>query len=240
MNGFLAFFLLYNVGIDYNQVGSTIALVAASGLILSALFNPCWHMLISMRKKGSSLPYFDLRHIGLTASILDGVIGFICFFLSASMKSTTPLIIYSALCAGVLGAQGDQVYHALMGWILDYDEQQNGLRREGMFYACNGAIQHMSIVVYFIMVAILGGVGQDPTVCPQGQNQAVKDVVIIFLLLSRVFKLISAVGYYNYEISGEKLLDLLKEKRKNISLAIGNINEDSVVKPVDVQSVEEK
>ena len=56
----------------------------------------------------------------------------------------------------------------------------------------------------------------------------------------RVFKLISAVGYYNYEISGEKLLDLLKEKRKSISLATGNKNEDSVVKPGDVQSVEEK
>ena len=39
-----------------------------------------------------------------------------------------------------------------------------------MFYACNGAVQHLSIVFSFVLLAILGGLGQDPRLCPQAQN----------------------------------------------------------------------
>eukprot|EP00943_MAST-04B_sp_MAST-4B-sp1_P002224 g2224.t1 len=228
VNGFISFFLLYNVGIDFHEVGGIIATIAGSGLILSAICNPLWHIILSMRKNKSSLPKFDVRYIGLASCVLDSVVGAICFVIADAYKSTLALIMYSAICVGILGSPGDQIYHTMMGWILDEDEKNNNLRREGMFYACNGAIQHMSVVFYFVMIAIFGALGQDPTVCPQQQKQEVKDCVVAFLILSRVLKLVSALGYFKYEITGDRLVEILKLKKENIAVQKNTSNNEKI------------
>ena len=40
VNSFMGFFLLYNVGLDYQDIGSTVATLGAVGLIVAALSNP--------------------------------------------------------------------------------------------------------------------------------------------------------------------------------------------------------
>ena len=194
VNNFIGFFLLYNVGMDYQDVGSTMATLGAIGLIVSALSNPCWHSLIAKRRKASLMPLFDIRHLGIATHILDGIIGAVCFVLADTWKSLVPLYVYITACYGILNSPGDQIFHAMVGWILDLDEQKNGLRREGMFYACNGAVQHLSIVFSFVLLAILGGLGQDPRLCPQAQNTSVKSAILGFFILSRVCKGMCAIG----------------------------------------------
>ena len=219
VNSFIGFFLLYNVGVDYQDIGSTVATVGAVGLIVTALSNPCWHFLIAKRDKASVMPLFDVRHLGIATHILDGIIGVVCFILADAWKSSVPLYVFAAACYGILNSPGDQIFHAMIGWILDLDEQKNGLRREGMFYACNGAVQHLSIVFSFVLLAILGGLGQDPRLCPQAQNTSVKSAILGFFILSRVCKGMCAIGYFKYGIKGKKLSDLLNFKQTSINEA---------------------
>ena len=85
-----------------------------------------------------------------------------------------------------------------------------------MFYACNGAVQHLSIVFSFVLLAILGGLGQDPRLCPQAQNTSVKSAILGFFIFSRVCKVICAIGYFKYDINGKRLSNLLNFKRTSI------------------------
>ena len=53
----------------------------------------------------------------------------------------------------------------LIGWAIDEDGLDNsGIRREGMFYACNGVVQHLNEVVLALLLAIYGAAGLDG--CP--------------------------------------------------------------------------
>ena len=216
VNSFMGFFLLYNVGLDYQDIGSTVATLGAVGLIVAALSNPCWHFLIAKRENASSMPLLDIRNLGIVTHILDGIIGVVCFILADAWKSLVPLYVFAVACYGILNSPGDQIFHSMIGWILDLDEQKNGLRREGMFYACNGAVQHLSIVFNFVLVAILGGLGQDPGLCPQAQNTSVKGAILGFFILSRVCKGLCAIGYFKYDITGKKLSDLLSFKQRSV------------------------
>ena len=85
-----------------------------------------------------------------------------------------------------------------------------------MFYACNGAVQHLSVVVYFIMVAILGAVGFDGKTCPQDQPPSVSSLVFTYIILSRAFKLVSGLGYYMFPIREKVLEDLLEFKAAQV------------------------
>ena len=66
-----------------------------------------------------------------------------------------------------------------------------------MFYACNGAVQHLSIVFNFVLVAILGGLGQDPRLCPQAQNTSVKSAILGFLFCQGYVKVCAPLDTLN-------------------------------------------
>ena len=83
-----------------------------------------------------------------------GIIGVVCFILADAWKSSVPLYVFAAACYGILNSPGDQIYHAMIGWILDLDEQKNGLRREGMFV--------LSVFLISISMFIQGGNRRSP------------------------------------------------------------------------------
>ena len=70
------------------------------------------------------------------------------------------------------------INHTLVGWAIDEDALANGgVRREGMFYACNGAVQHVSAVLISAALAMFGAYGLDGAKCPADQPQAARDAI---------------------------------------------------------------
>ena len=58
------------------------------------------------------------------------------------------------------------INHMLIGWVIDEDGlRRGGLRREGMFWACNGVCQHLSEAVIACLLAIFGLAGLDARRC---------------------------------------------------------------------------
>jgi Na+/melibiose symporter-like transporter len=229
LTGFMAYFFIYVIGIDFVDVGGEIASVGAIGITVSMLVNPFWNRLLVQTIPRSNLPLHHPAKIGVICAIADGVVGTVCTFLSVATSSVVPFTVYFVF-EGFFRGSNDQVYHGMMGWIIDEDEMATGLRREGMFYAMNGACQHMSILVYYIFVGVLGGVGFDSSVCPQNQKTGIVEYIILCILFSRVTRIIAAIGYYMFPIKGEALSKILVFKT-----ATTTSNKDELTEKVEME-----
>ena len=59
--------------------------------------------------------------------------------------SVNLLMALAGLVVGVAESPHDMCNHMLIGWVIDEDGlTHHGARREGMFYALNGVVQHLS------------------------------------------------------------------------------------------------
>jgi Na+/melibiose symporter-like transporter len=103
------------------------------------------------------------------------------------------------------------VMHMLMGWAIDEDGvKHKGLRREGMFWACNGVCQHLSEVVIALVLASFTWAGFDPKKCASDQpGTAVAAIEYSFLLGGPVVLLGISLLAFLYPIRGARL-DKLK------------------------------
>jgi Na+/melibiose symporter-like transporter len=216
MTGFTSYFFLYSLGVDFIDIGGEIATVVAVGISFSMAVVPAWNYILGLRQpENKSMPKYHPATVGIFCAFFDFLVCTICYTVSMTTSSTLAFTV-GACVSGVFNGSGDQIFHSTIGWVMDEDERVTGLRREGMFYACNGAVQHLSVVVYFIMVAILGAVGFDGKTCPQDQPPSVSSLVFTYIILSRAFKLVSGLGYYMFPIREKVLEDLLEFKAAQV------------------------
>ena len=88
------------------------------------------------------------------------------------------MLVLGGLVSGVCDSPRPMIEHMLIGWVIDEDAlARGGLRREGMFWACNGVFQHLSEVVIAGMLAIFGANGLDSKRCPHDQPQSARDSI---------------------------------------------------------------
>lgn len=74
------------------------------------------------------------------------IIPVVFYLLRLPSTPITPLLLATGAVLGVLQSPQDSCNHMLVGWAIDEDAMRTGNRREGMFYACNGVLQHLSQV----------------------------------------------------------------------------------------------
>jgi Na+/melibiose symporter-like transporter len=118
-----------------------------------------------------------------------------------------PTLVLGALVSGVCDSPRPMIEHMLIGWVIDEDAlARGGLRREGMFWACNGVCQHLSEVVIALLIAIFGLAGLDSRRCPDGQPAAATAAIeYTFLIGSPVICVAMAALALAYPIKGERL-----------------------------------
>jgi Na+/melibiose symporter-like transporter len=134
------------------------------------------------------------------------------FFALLKVKTlnTTLLMACAGAVAGITHSPNDMVEHVLIGWVIDEDGvKHKGLRREGMFWACNGVCQHLSEVVIALVLASFSWAGFDPKLCASDQpGTAVAAIEYSFLLGGPVVLLGISLLAYLYPIRGARLAKL--------------------------------
>ncbi|EOD07707.1 hypothetical protein EMIHUDRAFT_438500 [Emiliania huxleyi CCMP1516] len=126
------------------------------------------------------------------------------------MSKLTATAAAAGAVLGVTQSPNDIISHMLMGWAIDEDGvERRGLRREGMFYACNGVCQHLSEVVVALILASYGWAGFDPKQCPSEQPaSAVTAIELSFLVFGPVVLALLTLLGFAYPIRGERLARL--------------------------------
>lgn len=208
--GFGSFFLLFNVGVDFEDLGGATATVGAlvlGGALVSA---PAWYLVIRLRKEDGITPRYHPADIAWTTTTVATTLSTLCYAI-AGLTNDINALYAGAAVVGLLSGPLFQVISILFGWIIDEDEEKHSLRREGMFYACSDASRYIAIASFYILLAVLGALGQDPTRCPQDQPpEATNFVFFVFTVLTAILQVIAIYCLYKFPIRGERLQVLLK------------------------------
>ena len=124
----------------------------------------------------------------------------------------TALLVIAGLLIGVCSSPYDMCNHMLIGWAIDEDQvtkPPGAARHEGMFYACNGAVQHLSQVIISGTLTVWGTAGYDAAVCPNQQPQSASAAIeMSFMLGLPCISVLAAVVSFLYPIQGERLRKL--------------------------------
>jgi len=216
----ISLYLVYVVGIDVAQVGFLMGAMMLPVIATRVLSLPLYLWLLQRAHPASV--YSVLRAIEAGLVVL--------FFLllkaegnaegGPQMSKLTATAAAAGAVLGVTQSPNDIISHMLMGWAIDEDGvERRGLRREGMFYACNGVCQHLSEVVVALILASYGWAGFDPKQCPSEQPaSAVTAIELSFLVFGPVVLALLTLLGFAYPIRGERLA------RLNAQVAV--LNED--------------
>jgi len=166
--GNLPLYLVYVVRVDVAALGWLLALLIGTSLVTRLLCTPLWQRLL--------LRVHPARAYACTRAAEGALLPLLFVLLKdpgAVGLSVEAVMLGAALVAGVAECPNDMIHHSLMGWAIDEDAQRSasGLRREGMFYACNGMTQHLSEALLALLLALLGVAGLDSRRCADEQPQ---------------------------------------------------------------------
>eukprot|EP00463_Aulacantha_scolymantha_P002793 TRINITY_DN3538_c0_g1_i1.p1 TRINITY_DN3538_c0_g1~~TRINITY_DN3538_c0_g1_i1.p1 ORF type:complete len:187 (+),score=10.51 TRINITY_DN3538_c0_g1_i1:45-605(+) len=137
---------------------------------------PLYLALIRMREKDSAVPRFHPTLI-YSGICLVRILLILPFVILAAVYKNYIWMIIGAVFTGLTGGGHQMILQILIGWVIDEDEIKGENRREGMFLACNGAIQHGSLVTISVIIALWGALGYNSKLCPDQQPKAVKDAI---------------------------------------------------------------
>ena len=131
-----------------------------------------------------------------------------------------PAAVIAGALTGVLNAPFDMCQHQLIGWAIDEDAIANGgRRREGMHYAANGMVQHLSGAILGLVLIGWGAAGFDAQLCVHEQSRAsVSAIEYSFLVGLPIVSLLTAAFALCYPIQGERLRKL-KEHMEGADVA---------------------
>ena len=101
----------------------------------------------------------------------------------------------------------------LIGWAIDEDAiSRGGVRREGMHYAANGMVQHLSGVINGLVLVAWGAAGFDAKLCTHQQTRSAVDAIeYSFLVGLPVISLLTGAISLAYPIQGARL-ERLKQR----------------------------
>ena len=120
---------------------------------------------------------------------------------------------FFGIVTGILDSPVDMCQHLLIGWAIDEDAlSRGGPRREGMHYAANGMIQHLSGAINGIVLVAWGASGFDAKLCVHEQPRSARDAIdYSFLIGLPLLSLLTALVVYTFPIQGERLRQLQKK-----------------------------
>ena len=171
---------------------------------------PAWYLVIRLRKEDGITPRYHPADIAWITTAVSTAIATTCYVI-AGLTNDLAALYTGAATVGLLSGPLFQVISILFGWIIDEDEAKHNLRREGMFYACSDASRYIAIASFYILLAVLGALGQDPTKCPQDQPpEAINFVFVVFTILTAVLQVIGIYCLYKFPIRGERLQVVLR------------------------------
>ena len=130
----------------------------------------------------------------------------------------TLVLVGAGLLIGLVSSPYDMCNHMLIGWAIDEDAARHPdePRREGMFWACNAMVQHLSQVLIGLTIAWWGASGYDTRLCPEQQPlSASRAIDYSFTLLLPALSLLGAAVSFAYPIQGARLRALEEIRRRD-------------------------
>ena len=124
--------------------GSLPTHLISSQRIRSNLTSPRYRLILRFPR--SAHPARLLSYLKLSEAVVTPAI---FLFLRVPDAPVGLVLVVTGVLIGVLQSPQDMANHMLIGWAIDEDAAHNNFqRREGMFYACNGVLQHLSQAVW--------------------------------------------------------------------------------------------
>lgn len=195
----MSLYLVYVIGLGPNQLGSLLFVLTV--VVISTRLGSLPFYIWLLKRVHPATVFSTLRF--LEACLVP------LFFalLKNENLSMTLLVAGAAAAAGITQSPNDMITHMLMGWAIDEDGvRRKGLRREGMFWACNGVCQHLSEVVIALLLATFSWAGFDPKKCAADQPaSAVAAIEYSFLIGGPAVLLTLSLLAYLFPIRGERL-----------------------------------
>eukprot|EP00962_Isochrysis_galbana_P015675 scaffold4498_cov119-Isochrysis_galbana.AAC.35 len=198
----ISLYLIYVIGLGPDELGNLLFVLIATVIATRLASLPLFLWLL--KRVHPATIFLVLRLI--EACFVPAFFA----LLKVEWLNTTLLIAGAAVVGGITQSPNDMILHMLMGWLIDEDGvKHNGLRREGMFWACNGVCQHLSEVVIALVLATFSWAGFDPKKCAADQpSTAVAAIEYSFLVGGPVTLLALSLLAYLYPIRGARLAKL--------------------------------
>ena len=214
----LPFYLIYCVGVDFRDVGSSYTLVAGGQVGAALVSVPVFVYLLSLEKVVQTANKIQVRvpkihptKIMMVAATVKLLIQ-LPLTIMAAVNHDVVLLTIAGIAGGMSTGGQAQVTQALLGWVMDDDETQNdGIRREGIILASNAAVQHMSFVLISFVLAMWGALGMDVNECPMDNPKQARDAIFFtFTWLNGAFLLVYVWALFFYPIQDDKLVEVVK------------------------------
>jgi len=200
-------YLVYIIGLEPREVPAVAAALGLSNLFTRVACVPLYTR-ATIRYPKHAHPARLLAYVRLGEAI---VVPIMLWLLGQNVGLFTVAFI-AGLLTGILHSPFDMCSHLLIGWAIDEDALANGgNRREGMHYAANGMIQHLSGAINGLVLVAWGAAGFDAKLCAHQQPAAARSAIeSSFLIGLPLLSFLTALVAMFYPIQGERLRRLLE------------------------------
>ena len=206
--GNLNLYLIYLAGVEPKQIGGLNTLVAIANVCARVGCLPLFTRLLLHSPK-----HAHPARLVAYMKVLEAVcIPLLMLLLRSRSIDLTAVLVLGGIVTGVCASPFDMCQHMLIGWTIDEDAlassngKGKGRRREGMHYAANGMVQHLTGAINGLILVAWGAAGFDSKLCVHEQPESARRAIdLSFVIGLPLLSILTAAIVWLYPIQGERL-----------------------------------
>jgi GPH family glycoside/pentoside/hexuronide:cation symporter len=163
------------------------------------------------------VPVFAIlaRHLGKRQALVLVFITAICGFIASWWLYTPAIQWLQILSSGITAFIGSgfwTIWSSMVADVVDYDELQNGRRREGSFAACNSWINKVAMAIGAGMsFGLLGWIGFDSKLTGPQSEHTLFMIRFLFAVIPIAGLLCALIALFRFPLTQERMADIRRQ-----------------------------